>query len=669
MIKIPGYTIVKELGRGGMATVYLAIQESFQRQVAIKVMSEQLSQDPDFSDRFQREARIVSRMNHPHIVTVHDVGVVNNHHYLAMQFIDGRPLNEKFLELTLAQKVRVLREIASALHYAGSKGYVHRDVKPENIMISDEDGRAMLMDFGIAKAADGSHSMTKTGIAIGTPYYMSPEQARGDAVDQRSDIYSLGAMMYHLLTGVVPYEADSGVAIVLKHITQPVPLLPAHLALLQPILDKAMAKDPQLRYQSGKELMEDLERLDLSALGKTGNASLPVAGATDKTIAMPSAQMPLNTGASVRKKTIVMAILLLSAVSGGLALVMNRESKPDLAVIPEAAVEIKAMPPVPVMPADPAPVVAKPEKPNVVKLEAEEVKTQSLKAEAPQPVAATSATTTPQWQEPDMVLIPAGSFQMGIDHGEAREKPAHTVTVAAFYLATTEVTKSQFAAFIQETAYRTDADNNAGGTKACYAYKGGSDFGWQAGTGWNYPGFKQADNEPVVCVSANDVVAYIRWLNSKTGKKYRLPSEAEWEYAARAGSTNSPWHFGSNEAGLCVYANVIDRESAKVFQESKFADCADGATFTAAVGSYQPNGFGLYDMHGNVWEWTADCWNENYEGAPLDGSAWRSGDCEKQVLRGGSWIYNPRQLRVTYRNGGKMVFRGSSHGFRLARDR
>lgn len=265
-MEIPGYKILKTLGQGGMATVYLAIQESFDRKVALKVMSAQLAQDPAFGDRFQREARIVSQMNHPNIVTVYDVGVVDNHHYLAMQYVDGKELRYRFGDMNLATKIQVVRDVSSALHYAGNKGYVHRDVKPENVMMSDEDGRAILMDFGIAKASDGNHSMTKTGTAIGTPYYMSPEQAQGKPVDRRSDLYSLGVMFFQLLTGYVPYDAESGVAIGIKHITEPVPLLPKHLRVFQPILEKIMAKDPDRRYQTGAEIIRDLDAIDMSKL-------------------------------------------------------------------------------------------------------------------------------------------------------------------------------------------------------------------------------------------------------------------------------------------------------------------------------------------------------------------------------------------------------------------
>lgn len=303
-MEIPGYKILDTLGKGGMATVYLAIQESFERKVAIKVMSPQLAQDPTFGERFQREAKIVSQMNHPNIVTVYDVGVVNNHHYLAMEYVPGKELRDTFKSLDLMDRIRAVKEVAAALNYAGNKGYVHRDVKPENVMMCEEDGRAVLMDFGIAKTTDTDHSMTKTGMAIGTPYYMSPEQAQGKPVDKRSDIYSLGVMLFQMLTGRVPYDADSQVAIGIKHITEPVPFLPNHLRMFQPIINRVMAKDANHRYQTGAELIKDLEKIgaaDISLMDRILQQDIEATTKTDPhastVLADVTAAPPtLNTG-------------------------------------------------------------------------------------------------------------------------------------------------------------------------------------------------------------------------------------------------------------------------------------------------------------------------------------------------------------------------------------
>lgn len=260
-MEIPGYKIVDTLGEGGMATVYLAIQESFEREVALKVMSPQLSKDPSFGERFIREARIVSRLMHPNIVTVYDVGVHNGNHYLSMEYVPGEDLKACRYNLELDRSLAIVKDVAKALDYAGRKGYVHRDVKPENIMIHAEDGRAVLMDFGIARASDAASGMTQTGTTMGTPHYMSPEQAKGAKVDPRSDLYSLGVVLFQLICGFVPFDADSAVAVGIMHVSEPIPQLPEHLAVFQPIIDKALAKKPDLRYQNGAELIADLEAI------------------------------------------------------------------------------------------------------------------------------------------------------------------------------------------------------------------------------------------------------------------------------------------------------------------------------------------------------------------------------------------------------------------------
>src|SRR5690606_23104402 len=203
-IEILGYRIIRVLGKGGMASVYLAIQESFGREVALKVMSPDLSKDAGFGERFLHEARIVSRLVHPNIVTVYDVGIHDGYYFLSMEYVPGQDLTRKRYELSLTDNLLVIKDIARALDFAGKKGYVHRDVKPENIMLHEESGRAVLMDFGIARISDTASGMTQTGMAIGTPLYLSPEQAKGQTVDTRADLYSLGVVLFLLLTGRVP---------------------------------------------------------------------------------------------------------------------------------------------------------------------------------------------------------------------------------------------------------------------------------------------------------------------------------------------------------------------------------------------------------------------------------------------------------------------------------
>ena len=247
-----------------MATVYLAMQESVQREVALKVMSPSLQADPDFSERFLREARIAAKLHHRHVVGIHDVGRSGECNYIAMEYLGGGPVLARDAgPRPVGFALRVTREIGLALHYAHAKGFVHRDVKPDNILLR-EDGSAALTDFGIARAADSSTRMTRTGAVIGTPHYMSPEQARGRPIDGRADLYSLGIVLYELLVGRVPFHADDSLAVGIMHITQPVPILPEHLSPIQPILQRLLAKQPDDRFQNGQQLADAIEQLEIA---------------------------------------------------------------------------------------------------------------------------------------------------------------------------------------------------------------------------------------------------------------------------------------------------------------------------------------------------------------------------------------------------------------------
>ena len=253
MIEIPGYRLLRQLGRGGMATVYLAVQESVDREVALKIMSPALLVDPNFGERFLREAKIAARLHHRHVVGIHDVGRVGDFHYIAMEYLAGGPvLSKDGPARPVSFALRVTREIASAVNYAQQKGFIHRDIKPDNILLRD-DGSSALTDFGIARANDSATRMTRTGSVVGTPHYMSPEQARGKQLDGRADLYSLGVVLYEMLVGRVPYHAEDSLAVGIMHITQPVPRLPESLAVLQPLMDGLLAKEPSDRFQTGND--------------------------------------------------------------------------------------------------------------------------------------------------------------------------------------------------------------------------------------------------------------------------------------------------------------------------------------------------------------------------------------------------------------------------------
>ncbi|PIE43010.1 MAG: hypothetical protein CSA50_07395 [Gammaproteobacteria bacterium] len=289
---IPGYKIEKVLGKGGMATVYLAIQENFGRQVALKVMHKTLMEDESWAKRFQREAKTVAKLCHQSIVPVYDVGCFEQLHYMSMEYLPGGDLKDKMRKgLTVLDSIIIMKKIARGLDHAGSKGLVHRDIKPENILFRD-DGSPVISDFGISRLTDSNTNITVTGSMVGTPHYMSPEQARGVEVDPRSDLYSLGVMLYELLTGDVPFTGTSAINIGIKHISEQPKRLPERLHGFQKLLDKAMAKNPDDRFQTGEEFNAALALIECS-LSDEGEA----------TVVMSQAEIQRLSGASERRVT------------------------------------------------------------------------------------------------------------------------------------------------------------------------------------------------------------------------------------------------------------------------------------------------------------------------------------------------------------------------------
>ncbi|TNF33997.1 MAG: serine/threonine protein kinase, partial [Gammaproteobacteria bacterium] len=258
---IPGYQIRYTLGQGGMAEVFLAHQASFDRLVAIKVMDHSLIQDPHYAERFLREARIVAKLSHPHIVPVFDVGVIDHHHYLAMEHLSGGDLKTRIKEGVNAKAaLRILRDMASALDFAHSKGYVHRDIKPDNILFR-EDGSAVLTDFGIARPRETDMELTQAGTVVGTPKYMAPEQCQGKVVDGRADLYSLGIVFVEMLTGKPPFDGPDPMAVAIQHIQSPIPQLKGSLARYQSLVDGLLAKDPEDRFETGAALIKAIDDL------------------------------------------------------------------------------------------------------------------------------------------------------------------------------------------------------------------------------------------------------------------------------------------------------------------------------------------------------------------------------------------------------------------------
>ncbi|HVY35471.1 MAG TPA: formylglycine-generating enzyme family protein [Caulobacteraceae bacterium] len=287
-------------------------------------------------------------------------------------------------------------------------------------------------------------------------------------------------------------------------------------------------------------------------------------------------------------------------------------------------------------------------------------------------LAMTSPPTTPAQKEfrdctdicPQMVRLPAGSFQMGaVPVGNERHniQPVHTVTLGAFAIGKYEVTRGEYAAFAKDTA------RVAGGNCETISPKTEILEHDPAAT-WQNPGFAQTDRDPVVCVSWEDAKAYVGWLSKKTGKPYRLLSESEWEYAARAGTTTHYW-WGEDPAVKCTYANGADQSAKRVYKTwVRASACDDGHAFTAPVGSFAANAFGLHDMVGNVWEWVEDCYADSYDPQPRNGAPYTGGDCKDRVNRGGSWYNGMDGMRPASRDNTNPTNHANKVGFRVARD-
>ena len=595
-MNIPGYQIERELGHGGMSTVYLAVQESLGRQVALKVMAPALAADRSFGERFLREARTVAQLTHQNILAVYEFGSIEHTYYLAMEYVSDGDLKQRIRQGALLPEaaLEILKQVASALGYAHQKGFVHRDVKPENVLFR-EDGTAMLADFGIAKALGSGTRMTAVGMSIGTPHYMSPEQARGKEVDGRSDLYSLGVVLYEMLTGRVPYDAEDTLAIAFAHVNDALPQFPAALSLYQPLLDLLLAKDPAGRFADAGDLIAAIERL---------RSGQPIQRPASVTQVMPQVEQAVKT-AKVAKdsglKWAIGGVLLAILVYGGLWLA-KQQPEPSFrqsASVHKASTE--TVPQASLQRNDTAPTVSDDMEPD--RHQQEETVQQNSQDLLVDPTTGM-----------EFVRVPGGCFQMGDTFGdvESVESPLHEVCVDGFWMGKTEVTQGQ----------------------------------WQTIMGDNPSKFKRGDKYPVEQVSWVTAQEYIQKLTRQSGKRYRLPTEAEWEYAARNGGKEEKYAGGNNVDALAWYDGNSGKSPHPVAQKN-------------------PNGLGLYDMSGNVWEWCQDWYEKNYYTSSPRNNPGGSSSGSIRVTRGGSW-YNSAKLSLSsFRSG---FSPGKSHfnlGFRL----
>jgi len=320
-MEIPGYRIVRELGRGGMGTVFLAVQDSLGREVALKLLAPQFVADAIAAERFLREGRIAARLTHRHIVSIYDVGVHDGQPYLAMEYMPGGAVATG-VPLAPSAALEIVRQIALALDHAASEGVIHRDLKPENIL-RRKDGSYALSDFGIARAlrADGTKSLelTQEGTTVGTPHYMSPEQLQAHPLDGRSDLYSLGVVLYQLFMGQLPYPGTKDMPIGMQQIHAPVPRLSEDLVRYQPLVDSMMAKSPDRRPASGAEVASKIEAIQTNP-------------------GMAAVTQGMETLSSTRRKPWLLAAGLIIALAGAAGyFALTHRSAPTLA--PPSAVQ------------------------------------------------------------------------------------------------------------------------------------------------------------------------------------------------------------------------------------------------------------------------------------------------------------------------------------------
>ena len=672
------YEIVRELGRGGMGAVYLAHDSQLDRPVALKVPHREVAQNRDVRERFLREARAAARCHHPNFCPIHDIGEVDGLPYLTMAYIEGGTFAstiEQGKPWDQRRAAEVVRQLALALAEAHRQGVVHRDLKPANVMI-DARGGLVIMDFGLARRFEADDpTLTAAGAVMGTPGYMPPEQAEGrhKEVGPRSDVYSLGVILYELISGRRPFEGS--VVRVLAMILTAEPPAPSSLhpgvsSALEKVCLKAMAKEVPARYVSMDEFAGALQAwLDEPALDIGSKLPRSTVGWQ----AMPATR-PMRTwiAAVAAFAALLIGIIIYVAADGGRIRAddpitdVRRGDGPAPNVVPGSASSKEPRPAQP-----PPPTVAV----NIPK--------PSDPSPPPEPLTKTARPTS----EADgrfitnslgmkMMLIPEGVFPMGSDpsdsdasKGEAIGRDKHQVQITRpFYLGATEVTVGQFRQFVEKTTYKTDVEKDGKGGK-----------GWDEGYRtflqdpkytWRSPGFPQTDVQPVVLVSWNDAVAFCDWLSKKERQTYRLPTEAEWEYACRAGQATRFW-FGGNMEDLATAGNVADASAKGIYPSSTYSiNAKDGYIFTAPVGSFRPNAFGLFDTHGNVWEWCADWYAEDYYSKspaadPMNSSPPPSNGC--RVIRGGSWCSDRRYCRSANRGWCPPGAREVDIGFRVAR--
>jgi formylglycine-generating enzyme required for sulfatase activity len=682
------YRIIEQIGRGRMSTVYKAYQPNLDRHVAVKVLAPDLAETEGFILRFEREAKAVAKLRHRNILTVFDYGRQGDVFYLVTEYVGGGTLRGYLgWPQDLAYAASIVSQVGDALAHAHEQGMIHRDVKPGNILMAD-DNWPLLSDFGLVKMVEDSRQLTASGASVGTPQYMSPEQAQGLAVDRRSDIYSLGALLYEAVTGQPPFTTDSPVAVILRHINEPLTppraLRPDLSQEMGHVICKALAKSPADRYQRMEDFLADLQEVcPLPANGNLVYRSNAQAGPQGPPPASSVAPTPVIKPRPPRRRpfscarvTIGVLLLLTLALTFLLVRTSTTLSIPTflttdtIATVSSLSTSLSIGPsssaPSPAVASSPSPIVTPSPSPTVAPSPSPTVRPSPSPTPAPSPSPTAAPSPSPTvvptvptprkietqvWEADgaEMVFVPAGEFIMGSEELGDDERPARRVHLDDFWIDRYEVTNERFARFVAATGYQTEAEGRGWG----WVWK---DSGWERveGADWRHPhgadsGIEGKADSPVVLVSWNDAHAYCRWA----GK--RLPSEAQWEKAARGPATDS------GRGRRYTWGDEFDSGRANT-GESQRGD-------TTPVGSFSPRGdspYGASDMTGNVWEWVADWYDgDYYSQAPSTNPPGPASGVYK-VLRGGSWPFDEVYARTSFRYNVKPDYTYDFAGFRCS---
>jgi serine/threonine-protein kinase len=638
------YRVVGPIGEGGMAAVYRAYEPGLDRYVALKILPRHFTSDPQFIGRFQQEAKLIAKLQHVHILPVYDFGQEDDYTFIVMPFVQTGTLADMLDDhpLHLPDILRIVAQVGDALAYAHERGIVHRDVKPSNILIDDR-GNCLLTDFGIAKIVEATVQFTQTGAIIGTPAYMSPEQILGEALDGRSDLYSLGIILFEMATGRQPYRAETPPAIFVKHLHDPLPmpreLNPGLPEAVERVILKALAKDREHRFPTASAMIQALS--DATHEGKAGPVQPPAgeadlaptiaAEATDHAAARPTESEVAEPArhleperAAGRRPTVgrwgwalagIGGLVGIGAVAGVGLLVFNALGRQEPGAEPTPSPATQNLPAATIAPA-PSPSPAPPRTPT--------------------PAAGTSIEAPADGMR--LLYVPAGEFLMGAGLADPdasdREKPVHTVFLDAYWIDQTEVTNRMYRMCV-----------NVG---SCMAPQRVLEF--------DDP---DLIDYPVVWVDWQAAAAYCAWAGR------RLPTEAEWEKAARGADERAfPWGSFAIAGHLL---NFADRNL-----DEDWADPAvdDGHEYSAPIGSYPAGAspYGALDMAGNVWEWVSDWFDPAYYlDSPRDNPVGPpSSPAGQHSVRGGSFLSNARNVRVAYRYGYSPTTAAADLGFRCS---